>query len=336
MVDDTGVDPKRMIPAMHDLEEVNAFKRYFPDLPWAWFGGFPDNPQDDQWYLERINLGCAFFEIYYTIPLENSKDYQMFEQKVHQYGATIWAFETNVPQEIRALEILGVDGVETEHLNVFLDRHNPQKSAGLFETITTGNWTFDQGQLSSEGIGSQLRPLAYYDHHIEQSVTFGTTTAFNISPIGGQEALVMKVPAFNPHNGLMLFDTFIPREDAELHYNYTLVMDLYLPKPQTSRFISLFQTNPLNENDGDFFIDLEKEALGVSNQYHGDFTADAWHRIAIAVGKEQIHKYVDGSYLGSQDINGGRWSVINSFPGGQDQGTAALCRRYFRDRIVVC
>ncbi|MDP3352746.1 MAG: glycerophosphodiester phosphodiesterase family protein [Flavobacteriaceae bacterium] len=315
----TGVNPKRLMAAVANIEEAILFKKYCPDSPFIYFGGMPENPNDDKWYKDLVDLGCTIFETYYTFALDNDEKFQTFVNKVHQYGAKVWVFTSNNLEEIIKIKNAHVDGIESDiaisALKAICDKQpikiNPSK-------FTTGNWIFDKKNLQSTGIGSQFRLLNYDNIDTLQKIEFGRTSDFEIKPINGINSNVIKVPAFNPNNGLFLFNNFIPGVNEELHYEYSLIMDIYIPKKSKDKFISLLQTNPENSNDGDLFI--TSKGIGINNNYQGILVEETWYRIAITFSKNSIKKFINGKYVGETPIEGGRWSVINTFPGGQNQG----------------
>lgn len=315
----TMVNPNRIMPAIANKEEALAFRKYCPNSPWVYFGFLPKNVEDDNWYKEFVDLGCVVFETYYTFALKNDQDFQTFVSKAHQYGAKVWVFTSNDLNEINKIYSVGVDGVESDvaisALKVLCDKQKINLSP---LKLTTANYTFDNRNLQSTGIGSQLRPLNYSDIKLLQNVDFGTTDEFGIKPINGEVATVMKVPAFNPKNGLFLFTNFSPGIYEELHFEYSLMMDVYIPKKSEGKFISLMQTNPENENDGDLFI--SPKGIGIDGNYQGQFKSETWNRIVMVVTEKGIKKYINGTFIGETPITGGRWSVINTFPGGQNQG----------------
>ena len=315
----TGVNPKRLLAAIADLEEAKLYKKYCPESSFIYFGFMPENTNDDNWYKEYIDLGCEIFEVYYTLALKNDEKFQTFVKKVHQYGAKVWVFTSNNIDEIKKIKESQVDGIESDiaisALKVICDKQQIKISPLI---KTTANWTFDQKSLQSTGIGSQLRPLSYDNINTLQKVEFGNTTEFGIKPINGVLSNVMKVPAFNPQNGLFLFNNFTPGINEELHYDYSVIMDIYIPKKSEGKFISLLQTNPENSNDGDLF--MTPKGIGINNIYHGPIVAETWNRIAITFSETSIKKFINGKFVGETPIEGGRWSVINTFPGGDDQG----------------
>lgn len=316
----TTVNPKRLLAAIATIEEAKEYKKYCPESSFIYFGGLPENPNDDSWYKELIDLGCVIFETYYTFALDNTNEkFKTFLKKVHEHKAKVWVFTSNNLEEIKKIRDNNVDGVESDIATSAMKALYKKNDLNIGPIkATTGNWTFEENNLSGTGVGSQLRPLNYKTKEVGQTVTHGTTATFGIKPINGDQAPVIKVPAFNPNNGLFLFSNFTPGIYENLHYNYTLILDVYLPKKSEGEFISLLQTNPENKNDGDFFI--SPKGLGINNLYHGELQPETWYRIGIVASKTAIKKYVNGTYVGENSISNGRWSVYNVFSGGQNQG----------------
>lgn len=315
----TNVSPSRLLPAIGNVEEAQHFKKYCPNSSFIYFGALPDDVNDLKWYKDLTDLGCVFFEVYYTHALKNEAHFQTFVNNVHKYGAKVWVFTSNDSEELQEIRKAKVFGVETDmpismmknlcdHQNISI---KPLKHA-------TGNWNFNNRDLFSLGIGSQLRPFNYRKENKFQGVSFGSTTSFGIKNIGGKEAAVIKVPAFDPNNGLFLFTNFTSGIHEDLQFEYSLILDIYIPKSSADKFIAILQTNPENENDGDLFI--TPKGIGINNNYHGSIIAETWNRIAVTFSEKAIKKYVNGKFVGEMPINGGRWSVYNTFPGGQNQG----------------
>ena len=316
----TKVNPNRLLSAISDLEEAREYKKYCPDSPFVYFGGLPEDPSDDNFYKELVDLGCLFFETYYTYALDDSnEDFKMFLKKVHEHNAEVWVFTSNDLVEIDKIKSRGVDGVEsdvaTSAMKALCNNEALEISPIKF---TTGNWTFDNADLTSLGVGSQLRPFNYNQKDNYQPVLFGNSDTFGIKPINGIKPNVIKVPAFDPQNGLFIFSNFTSGVHEELHYNFSLIMDIYIPKKSQNKLINIYQSNLDNENDGDLFIG--PKGIGISNVYHEKLSPETWYRLGIVVSETAIKKYVNGVFVGENKIEGGRWSVYNVFAGGQDQG----------------
>tara|TARA_R100001369_G_scaffold92896_1_gene141116 strand:+ start:140978 stop:141481 length:504 start_codon:yes stop_codon:yes gene_type:complete len=152
--------------------------------------------------------------------------------------------------------------------------------------FTTGNWTFDNGDLTSLGVGSQLRHFNYTKKENYQPVLFGNSDTFGIKAINGVKPNVIKVPAFDPKNGLFIFTNFTSGIHEELHYDFSLVLDIYIPKASENKLISIYQSNLDNENDAELFIG--PKGIGISNEYHKKLNPETWYRLGIVVSETAI------------------------------------------------
>jgi len=316
---DTKVNSKRLLSSIANIEEAKKFKKECPNSPFVYFGGLPENPDEDKFYKDLVDLGCVVFETYYRYVLEkDNKKFKKFVKKVHEHNAKVWVFTSNTLKEIIEIRNKNVDGVESDIAPSLMEvLYNQEKRTTILKA-TTGNWSFENKNLESTGIGSQFRYLNYQNKDAIQPIKFGTTSSFGIHSIKNKDVHVIKVPAFNPKNGLFLFTNFTPGINENLHQNYSLLLDIYIPKESENKTISLFQTNSENENDGDFFIN--SKGIGINNVYHNPLKSETWYRLGIVVSEKKIKKYVNGILVGENSISGGRWKVYNVFSGGQNQG----------------
>ncbi|MBO6824965.1 MAG: hypothetical protein JJ879_02085 [Sneathiella sp.] len=100
--------------------------------------------------------------------------------------------------------------------------------------------------------------------------------------------------------------------------SYTLVFDLYYAADQiSSGYGGLFQTDPSNGSDADFFMKMSSPTsfgLGISSQYQGDLATDAWHRVAITVddqgdGTSILTAYANGEKINEISEDTGRFTI---------------------------
>lgn len=167
----------------------------------------------------------------------------------------------------------------------------------------TGQWDFNSGDLSAT-VGTAL---AYRG---------GTaaTTIFNTATIGGQTARVMNFPATTPAQGYIMTHGIAPNGGGGSVNQYTLIMDIMFAAASDGTYRSLFQTNPGNSDDGEFFVN-PGNGIGISTVYAGNLSADTWHRVAFVVdltlATQRLRKFIDGVLVGAQDLDGvdGRWSL---------------------------
>ncbi|MFK0205991.1 Ig-like domain-containing protein [Agrobacterium sp. NPDC090283] len=135
-----------------------------------------------------------------------------------------------------------------------------------------------------------------------QAVTFSQEN------IDGVASGIITAPKFNPLNGLKLTPGFTPSNGGSTFDNYTIVMDVRLPK-DGGGLASIFQSDLSNKTDGDLWLNYRGTTalIGTDNRDEGAVPLDAWTRIVIAVernpaGGYTLHKYADGKLMGSQPV----------------------------------
>jgi hypothetical protein len=197
----------------------------------------------------------------------------------------------------------------------------------------TGQWDFNQGDLRGT-CGSDLQ---YYDLSVQTNTAFGTTTSFGIADVAGQPANVMKFtptsgnsggsgvnPTTNAWGGYKMFHGAAANGGGTNVNQYTLIFDVLYPSSSDRAWRAVIQASPTVATGGDdseFYIN-QANGIGISGIYDGVITADAWHRIALAVdmGSQGLHplveKFIDGVKVGEQtaglDGRDGRFSLLSS------------------------
>ncbi len=171
----------------------------------------------------------------------------------------------------------------------------------------TGQWDFNSGSL----IATVGTALGY------RGDTAGST-AFTTATIGGQTAQVMSFPATTPTQGYIVTHGMAPNGGGAFVNQYTLIMDVMFPTASSGQWRVLFQTNPDNNNDGDFFVG-PGNGIGISGDYTGTVQANTWHRLAFVVdltaATGKLRKFIDGVEVGTQDSGftlDGRWSLVST------------------------
>jgi glycerophosphoryl diester phosphodiesterase len=321
-LEESGVAPNRMMPSLTTLAQAALFRSLLPNTPWVWFGGgdYPSDINDDFFYNHSVELGCYAFEV----SSSNVGDslWNTFKTKVKNAGGKIWAFTENDNSRIQELINLGVDGIESDRAweSGLLACNNI--TGNPYDNLTTGNWIFN-GNLNAINVGSQLRLLKTTNVPVNEQVEFASCNILGVPFIEGQNKIVAKIPAYNASNGIMVYNNSRDENFGILDNTYTLVMDILLPQASAGKWISLLQTNTINANDGDFFIN-PAGGIGIGNSYHGIITPNVWNRIAIVYDgpNNLIKKYINGVYVGENMLTTGttRWAIWNSSRSGDDQG----------------
>ncbi|MEI2726069.1 MAG: metallophosphoesterase [Verrucomicrobiota bacterium] len=175
---------------------------------------------------------------------------------------------------------------------------------GAASAAVMGQWDFNGNNLSAT-VGTAL---AY------RGDTAATTT-FPTATIGGSTANVMSFPATTPMQGYMMTHGIAPNGGGLYVNQYTLIMDIMFPPASSGNWRVLFQTNPANSNDGEFFVNPD-DGIGISGAYHGSILPNTWHRVAFVVDltlpTQRLRKFIDGALVGTQDLSDGvdgRWAL---------------------------
>src|SRR5207247_10268596 len=92
---------------------------------------------------------------------------------------------------------------------------------------------------------------------------------------------------------------------------YTLIFDVMFPS-RPSGWAVLYQTNPSNAEDGEWFVN-PSQGLGISANYGGTVADGTWNRLAVVVDNVSgtFTSYINGTQV--QQNTGlsvdGRWGI---------------------------
>jgi hypothetical protein len=141
---------------------------------------------------------------------------------------------------------------------------------------------------------------------------------------GSEHDLGLPMP-FGDNSGLMRIQPTAPTQGFAINLNnggttvqnYTMIWDLFRPGPSWDSWLPLYQTNTLNSDDADFFIN-PGDGIGISGVYNGTVSNGrgniTWNRVAVSRAADgTMKKYIDGSLVGTQSAAGSRWDIT----GGQ-------------------
>ena len=157
-------------------------------------------------------------------------------------------------------------------------------AGGLPVPTLTGQWDFNLGDLRAT-VGF---PLEYRGDT-------ATGTTFETMQIGGEDAKVMKFPACTQPQGYIMKAGALANGGGTNVNQYSIVMDLMYPAASAASWRSLWQTDPANASDGDFFVN-PSAGIGIASQYQGIILPDTWHRVAFTfdLTTRELRKYIDG------------------------------------------
>ena len=183
-----------------------------------------------------------------------------------------------------------------------------------------GLWHFDGSLEPAQGEGS----LSFASTETEALVTFQNSDGATVPHIGGQEvsyAAIGLLPA--GLHGLHLAMPTSPNGGGGYLNEYTMVWDLLLPADVN--WTPLFNTEPENGNDADFYVsdtgELGIGPLGYSPE--GVIAADAWYRVAFVANLDrgEAAYYVNGEEVRRRAggaLTDGRFSAYTGDDDGPD------------------
>ena len=176
----------------------------------------------------------------------------------------------------------------------------------VYALAVTGQWDFKQGDLRAT-VGADLEYVGD---------TAGVAT-FSSASIQGAPATVMGFGACSPTQGFYVRHGAMPNGGGQFVNQYTLLLDVLYPAASDGQWRALLQTDPFNHagNDAEFYVGggtaaPDANGLGADGQFNGPLSPGVWYRVAFAVdltapAGQQLHKYVNGTLVGSQSLSGG-------------------------------
>lgn len=140
---------------------------------------------------------------------------------------------------------------------------------------------------------------------------FEKISILGLPPVNGKDKTVMAFPATDKDQGYTITHNSLPNGvfagDGYVS-NYTIIMDILWTRENSGGYRSFYQASADNSDDAEFFAENKVGGgIGVRGNYTGELSPDQWHRVAIAVqcalgpgGTGQLHKYIDGRFVGGQ------------------------------------
>jgi hypothetical protein len=181
-------------------------------------------------------------------------------------------------------------------------------------------WTFDSADLSAT-LGNGV--MSYADGATPGLTVFGTTGGA-VPHIGGQPGTYLHVPAFTGlNNGYHLtFNDSGPNGNGAYINRFTFIADVLIPG--SLNWVPLFNTNPQNANDADFYIRADG-SVGTTPGYSaaGLVAPNTWQRLAFVADlpANSMAFYVNGTLARAVTSSGlldGRWSLYSKNDPGPD------------------
>ncbi|MEZ5300600.1 MAG: glycerophosphodiester phosphodiesterase family protein [Verrucomicrobiales bacterium] len=215
-------------------------------------------------------------------------------------------------------------------------------------------WTFG---AAGDPLAADSGPgtLAYYDPGGTGwgpvATAFGKATSFGLPAMADGDPDVLSFPACSSGEGYTLTHGGDPNGvfiGEGLTSNYSIIFDIYFPASSDGLWRALFQCDPGNADDAEIYVqNTPSGGIGISGVYEGSVSPGEWHRLAITVrsapGEGQLHKYIDGTFVGGQGTTGRaiseRWaaqSVLRLLTDDNGETAAGyLASLYFIDRQLT-
>ena len=232
-----------------------------------------------------------------------------------------------------------LDNLSTHKLSVvFSDNATPANTRAqdwYFTTArsiqVTGQWDFDQGDLSAT-IGQEMQYGDGPTGRVKAQTSFGTTASFGIPDIGGRPAKVMKytrdefadVADHNPR-GYLCAHGMAPNGGGTKVNQFTMIIDMMIPDlHQGDNYNTVVKWEAVDDFNIDGSISIKANdiggdntgGIGISGQYTGDgvtwIQGGKWQRVIVAVDMAApvpiITYYIDGVRFGEM-TTGDRWGL---------------------------
>lgn len=189
---------------------------------------------------------------------------------------------------------------------------------------------------------SMAELVGYYDFNNTLNPTFAGNSNVQslINVFGGENPILNGNPTFisetvgattklvaeMPKDGGFFVNHGIPTNGGGAYGNIFSIMFDVKTRANTDEYFSFFNTNHVNNNDGDMYARKTPggEGVGISGQYAGGWSDDVWTRVVVTFDLTQINVdrmriYKDGVLVSSPSISGGvdgRWALYTSGPDG--------------------
>lgn len=190
------------------------------------------------------------------------------------------------------------------------------------QAATTYEWTFNSGDLSSAAGGGTMAPA---DSATGGLISFGSTNGTTVPHIGGVTSQYLSVPSLTGiTNGLSLtFPSSGPNGGGGYINDYSIIMDVY--SPGAAGWQALFNTDPANSNDADFYINPSGQ-LGIAALGYGTsptIAQNQWNRIAFVADLDagSVKYFVNGTLAFTRtgaSLTDGRFALYSNADAGAD------------------
>lgn len=260
--------------------------------------------------------------------IDNDKTYRVALQKGPAFNGSQFFSGNTLPAPVELSESWWALDQYARHRTsqcLHIDTNQPLNSCLRDDNISIWNFNDLNTPFSPDFGPSELR---YFDPlnkewGAERS-PFLTTEKANIADLPDGSSGVLAFGRHSPTQGLEIINN-VPANGDFYQTNkvsdYTLVMDLMWPESSINEFRGLLQTDPLNNNDADLFVDRDTNGVGITTRdsgFFGNLEANTWYRVAIvfyAAPQNGVLKvFINGELAGEKDEGeiGERWALSDT------------------------
>jgi len=170
------------------------------------------------------------------------------------------------------------------------------------------SYRFDGNLLPSAGVFNLQGCQGLANPTLDFVPTYVTDT------VGANTKQVAQFGASGDNQGFLARLGMYPETGYSYGNAYTLMWDIKVEAFRDGRWLSFYNTNATNSNDGDMFLDVTR-GWGVSGDYAGigSFQPSTWHRVVMTVNlfragtsvDPRMNIYVDGVLVNQVNLGSG-------------------------------
>ncbi|MDE3271124.1 metallophosphoesterase [Pseudoalteromonas sp. G4] len=257
--------------------------------------------------------------------INNDKTYRVALQKGPAFNGSLFFSSVTLPESTALSESWWALDQYARHRTsqcVHIDTNQPLNSCLRDDNITIWNFNNLDAPFDADFGPGELK---YFDplgkNWGPERSPFVTTASANITSLPDGDSGVLAFGRHSPSQGLELEHNAPANGDfyfSNKVSDYTLVMDIMWPETSVNEFRGLLQTDPLNNDDADLFVDRDTNGVGITTRdsgFFGNLQANTWYRIAIvfyAAPENGVLKvFINGELAGEKDEGeiGERWAL---------------------------
>lgn len=260
--------------------------------------------------------------------ISNDKTYRVALQKGPAYNGNLFFSGVTLPTPTELSESWwALDQYARQRTSqcVHIDTNQPLNSCLEDNYVTIWNFNDLDAPFKADFGPSEL---SYFDPLNKdwgpERSPFVSTSDANIADLPDGSSGVLAFGRHSPSQGLALKHNVPANGDfyqSNKVADYTLVMDIMWPQSSSNEFRGLLQTDQLNNDDADLFVDRDTNGVGITTRdsgLFGNLQPNIWYRVAIvfysAPENGVLKVFINGELVGEKDEGeiGERWALSNT------------------------